>query len=206
MNATPDFYDDLEKSFFEARALTERGASQRKSPAHTPVVATLDAKGRPTQRIMILREADWIEYRLRFHTDSRSAKIGELDQCRDASVLFYDPDAKIQLRLSGTADVEVDTELADHGWSRSTLFARRCYLAESAPGEISSVPSSGLPPMFEGIQPSEAQVADGRGNFAILLFRFDQIEWLYLANSGHRRARWSRDPQSGLWTGNWLIP
>jgi pyridoxamine 5'-phosphate oxidase len=206
MNPIPSYYDDLDLSFAEARALTEQGASQRKSPAHCPVVATLDAQGRPSQRVMILREADWDKHRLRFHADSRSDKIAELAMHSDASVLFYDPEAKIQLRLSGQARIETESDLAEHGWNSSTLFARRCYLAKVGPGDVSAAPTSGLSPEMEGVQPSEAQVAEGRGNFAILLFDFDQVEWLYLANSGHRRARWNRDTHSGLWTGNWLVP
>lgn len=196
------FYDDLELSFAEARSVLEGGARDRRKSAHTPVVATLNSDGAPSQRVMILRHVDWNARTLRFHTDSRSIKVGEANHA-PASVLIYDADAKVQLRLIGSAWTEQASAMADAAWGESTLFARRCYMAETAPGVGVAAPTSGLPASIEGIQPTEADIAPVRKNFAILLFRFDNIEWLYLANSGHRRARWSwRDG----WQGSWLIP
>jgi pyridoxamine 5'-phosphate oxidase len=200
------FYDDLGLSLAEAARLIGRGARDRNSPAHCPVVATIDAEGAPSQRIMILRELDWDKCVLRFHTDSRSTKVDELSANNSASVLFYDPETKIQLRLQGSAAVETDSSAADEAWKSSTPFARRCYLAEHAPALEVELPTSGLPTAIEGKQPEEADLIPGRPNFAILLFSFDQIEWLYLANSGHRRARWRWDSLSGAWQGRWQIP
>jgi pyridoxamine 5'-phosphate oxidase len=97
----PDFYNDLDLSLARARTLLERGGKDRRSPMHSPVVATIDADGQPQQRIMILRQVDWSVRQLRFHTDSRTAKVEQLDVNGRVSVLAYDPSAKIQLRLSG---------------------------------------------------------------------------------------------------------
>jgi hypothetical protein len=63
-----------------------------------------------------------------------------------------------------------------------------------------------LPDWIEGKQPEEGQLADYRRNFAALMFQADSIEWLYLANAGHRRARWQWDEAQNLWLGNWLVP
>ena len=79
-------------------------------------------------------------------------------------------------------------------------------MAEAAPGKPVAHPSSGLPDWIEGRQPEEAQLADYRGNFATLLVEIDTIEWLYLANAGHRRARWQWDAAQNAWAGSWLIP
>lgn len=182
--------------------MLQAGASDRKSAAHTPVVATVTAEGAPSQRVMILREVDWDNRRLRFHTDVRSAKVGEADGAA-ASVLIYDPKAKIQLRIGGTCRVEQDGPIADAAWQSSTLFARRCYMAEESPGLVTDAPTSGLPPAIEGRQPSEADIAPARANFAVLIVTYDCIEWLYLANSGHRRARFTWEEG---WQGNWLVP
>jgi pyridoxamine 5'-phosphate oxidase len=200
------FYDDLDLSLAEAARLIAEGAGNRNSPAHCPVVATIDVAGAPTQRVMILREVDWQARLLRFHTDIRTEKARELAANGDTSVLFYDPAAKIQLRLQGSARTEVEGDLAERAWASSTNFARRCYLAEAAPGGEADAPTSGLPKVIEGRQPEESELAPARANFAVLLFTFAEIEWLYLANSGHRRARWRWDSVAGRWDGCWLVP
>jgi pyridoxamine 5'-phosphate oxidase len=201
-NAAP-FYNDLGLSLSEARAIIAAGASNRRQAAHTPVVATIDAAGRPLQRVMILREVDWERRTLRFHTDSRSPKVTEADGA-PVSVLFYDADAKVQLRVAGFGRILRDNAASQAAWEESTLFARRCYLATDAPGVVSSDPVSGLPDWVEGRQPTEEEIASARANFAILMVNFDRIEWLYLANSGHRRARWSWGGAD--WSGSWLVP
>lgn len=201
-----DFYNDLEASFAEAQRLIEPGATDRRSEAHCPSVATLDANGLPTQRVMILRHVDWAARKLRFHTDARSTKTQALSERNAASVLFYLPTAKIQLRLNGTMSITTTGNEIDQAWDNATLFARRAYMATTAPGSVVGKPVSGLPAFIEGRQPTDQDIAPARANFALLHFEFDTLEWLYLANSGHRRARWCWDADIASWVGCWLIP
>jgi pyridoxamine 5'-phosphate oxidase len=200
---TAAFYNDLSLSLFEAKRLIENGLTDRHSAAHAPVIASIDAHGAPSQRVMIIRAIDWDQRTLRFHTDARSAKIDEL-QNKPVSVLFYDAASKIQIRLTGTAVVETDGPRADAAWQAATLFARRCYMAENAPGTRSDYPTSGLPAWIEGKQPTESDIEAVCANFALVFVHFDSIEWLYLANKGHRRARWNWIDSH--WDGRWLIP
>jgi pyridoxamine 5'-phosphate oxidase len=200
------FYDDLDLSLAEARDLIEQGATDRRSAAHTPSIATLNRNGLPSQRVMILRHVDWSKRALRFHTDARSAKIEEVRARGEASVLFYLPDAKVQIRLQGVATTLTQGPLLDTAWDTSTPFARRCYMAEEAPGAHSDFPVSGLPDWVEGKQPTLAEVGPAKANFAVFLFEFNSIEWLYLANSGHRRARWGWADEAQSWQGSWLVP
>ncbi len=203
--ALPGYYDDLERSLAAAQSLICEGAKDRRCPAHHPVVATVSALGEPRQRVMILRSADWANNQLRFHTDIRAAKADDLNHNASASVLIYDEERKIQLRIAGTARV-TGNEAAEQPWQNSTLFARRCYLADPAPGLPSHQPTSGLAPDMEGRQPDEAEVAKARANFAILLFEIQQIEWLYLANAGHRRALFTCKKPADPWHMQWLVP
>ncbi len=183
--------------------LLVRGGADRRSPLHTPVVASVDADGLPQARVMVLRKADPATGALRFHTDARSPKVAELHG-RPVAVLGYHPGENIQLRLAGTASIETDTADADAIWQQSTLFARRCYLAQHAPGTPLAGPASGLPAEIEGQQPSAEQIAPARPNFALLQLSVTAIDWLHLANAGHRRARFQRGPQG--WTAEWLAP
>ncbi len=202
----PAFYDDLVLSFGKAWDIIEPGATKRTSPAHTPVVGTIDSAGRPQLRVMVLRSADRDSRLLRFHTDARSAKIAEIGGRCDASVLMYDPIEKLQLRLGGSLSIATEGGEIDAAWRESTAFARRCYLAEAAPGAQSDGPTSGLPEWIEGKQPVEADLVGARQNFAVLWFETHTLEWLYLANSGHRRARWQWDGAGQNWSGDWLVP
>lgn len=202
---TPDFYNDLTLSLAEAKYMIAGGAKDRRSPAHHPAVASVNSVGIPQQRVMILRDVDWPKRALRFHTDSRSSKVSQIAGSSGTSILIYDEPAKVQLRLTGTAHVETG-EIADLSWQSSTTFARRCYMAEAAPGSISGQPTSGLPKWIEGKQPDESQLIQARENFAALVVTINNIEWLYLANAGHRRATWDWHEAELEWLGRWLVP
>jgi len=143
---------------------------------------------------------------LRFHTDLRSIKAEQIRHNTSTSVLFYDMSAKLQIRMSGETLLVPIGNVADAAWSNSTPFARRCYMAEAAPGLPIAGPSSGLPEWIQGKKPDEAQLADCRQNFSTMLVEILSVEWLYLANPGHRRARWQWQDAQKSWQGNWLVP
>ncbi len=180
------------------------GAKDRRSALHTPVVASVDADGRPQQRVMVLRAADKDCRQLRFHTDARTSKVREISDSGRVSILGYDPGAKIQIRASGVGKVETNSEAAETAWQSASLSSRRCYLAPIGPGSQSPEPTSGLPPSLENRVPDLSETLPAREHFAILLVTLDRLEWLYLASDGHRRAAFSWDRHG--WTGQWLVP
>jgi hypothetical protein len=194
--------DSLPAILAHAWTLLVRGGADRKSPLHTPVVASVDGDGLPQARVMVLRKADPAAATLRFHTDARSPKVAQLDG-RPVSVLGYHAAEQMQLRIAGTARVATDGEQVDGIWAQSTLFARRCYLAQSAPGTPMPGPSSGLPAWIEGQQPTAEQIIPARANFATLWIDVTAIDWLHLANSGHRRALFRA---ADGWAGQWRAP
>lgn len=201
-----DLPDDLDAVLADVWQRLGRAARDRHAAMHTPVVATIASDGTPSQRVMVLRAFDRATATLRFHTDARAAKADQVGSGSPVSILAYDPGAKRQFRLSGTARMETDTPAADHAWAQATLFAKRCYLADPAPGTVSPTPVSGLPADIEGRKPEdEDEVASGRANFALLLAQIDTIEFLHLAHTGHRRAIFQQT-QEGSWKGDWLVP
>ncbi|WP_247710144.1 flavin-binding protein [Qipengyuania xiapuensis] len=167
-------------------------ARSRRSAMHTPVVVTPDADA----RIMVLREFDAASWTLRFHTDVRSPKASVIGSGADMAVLFYDAEAKLQIRCRGRGHIESDTPLAEKAWADSTAFARRCYLG-AGPGEERDEPSSGLPDWAEGAQPTEEDLVPARKNFGILLVRVETADWYCLSHKGHRRALIT--PSDGQW-------
>ena len=176
-----------------------RAARDRKSPMHTPVVATGDAD----VRTMVLRAFDPASWTLRFHTDTRAPKVAVIEADPRIGLLLYDKAQKIQLRLQGTGRIERTGPVADAAWAAGDNFARRCYLGEG-PGAASDHPISGLPSQFEGTEPDDAQLLPARPNFAVLLVELHRLDWFTLAHTGHRRAQFSRTGDD--WQGQWVSP
>lgn len=184
------------------RSLKERlsnAANDRNSPMHVPAVITSDVDA----RTMVLREFDSATWMLRFHTDARAPKVGLIETDPRMAVLFYDKPAKIQIRVRGTGRILRDGDIADHAWLESDNYARRCYLGEG-PGAVGDGPFSGLPSEFEGIEPNDEQLLPARANFAVLMIELIELDWFYLAHTGHVRAKFSRG-NSG-WEGQWVSP
>ncbi|MBD2842255.1 pyridoxamine 5'-phosphate oxidase family protein [Erythrobacter rubeus] len=175
-------------------------AKDRKCPMHTPAVVTSDIDA----RTMVLREFDAESRTLRFHTDTRAPKVATIEADPRMAVLFYDKPAKVQIRARGEGRILRSGPVADSAWERGDNFARRCYLGEG-PGTFSDEPISGLPPEFEGSEPSDEQLIPARENFAVLLVELHALDWSYLAHTGHVRAQFMRG-EDGEWDGRWVSP
>jgi 3-hydroxyisobutyrate dehydrogenase len=193
-------FDTLDDVLGDAANRMIRAASDRKSAMHAPAVVTSDIDA----RTMVLREFDRFAWTLRFHTDTRAPKVAAIEADPRMAVLFYDKGAKIQLRVRGTGTILRDDPLTDAAWANSDNFARRCYLGEG-PGAPGDAPVSGLPPEFEGVEPSDEQLFPARAHFAVLLVTLTEFDWLYLAHTGHVRAQFMRG-DNGAWAGRWVSP
>ncbi len=174
------------------------GVGRGADPFHTPVLATIGPDG-PSLRTVVLRDADDVARRLACHTDRRSPKIAHVGSDSRASWLFYDRQAKLQLRLMGRLSIHTRDTYADERWDAVTLRGRACYRAVAAPGEIvPTPPPAGAPPDSDGA------LAEARSRFAVLACRIDRFEWLFLSGNGHRRARFTWNGES--WDGDWVAP
>jgi hypothetical protein len=183
-----------------------RGANDRRHGFHTLTVANALPDGGVTQRVMVLREADTNARLLRFHTDMRAAKCDMIGNESPISLLAYDAKGKTQLRIKAYGRIEQNSECADAAWQKTAPFSRRCYLANPAPGTVSQSPISGLPSDLEGVEPTIERSEEGRKNFALLMTEIYEIEWLYLAHTGHRRAVFTYAAETESWSGKWLVP
>lgn len=179
----------------------DQAGTVRTLPMHAPTVVTSDVDA----RIMVLREFDSEAWTLRFHTDARAPKVAAIEADPRIGVLFYDKSAKVQIRARGTGRILRDGAVTEKAWATSDNFARRCYLGEG-PGAVSDVPTSGLPPEFEGPEPTDDQLVPARPNFAVLLVEITSVDWFYLAYTGHMRAQFERGDGGGDWQGRWVSP
>jgi hypothetical protein len=178
----------------QAFALLARGVADRRSPFHTPTLATRGPDGAPALRTVVLRAFDPATRRLRIHTDRRSAKAAGIAAEPRVALHGYDAGAQVQLRMGGVASLHLDDAVADEAWAGSRAMSRMIYATPHAPGD----------PVAEPL-PSPVDAEGGRNNFCAVLLRIDTLDVLLLAASGHRRVRFAWDDAGALSAG-WVAP
>ena len=153
-------------------------------------------------RIVVLRKSDKSNNVLQFHTDFRSPKVNILKKNNNASLVFYDKEEKIQLRVKVTCEINNNNPLAEEPWKKTQHISRRCYLTDSGPGTVSENPTSGMISKLEDFDYTMEQSEKGYKNFTVIKCKIKSIEWLYLAAKGHRRAIFDIENKKQ----KWLVP
>ena len=153
-------------------------------------------------RIVVLRKSDKINNIVQFHSDIRSDKIEKLKKNSNASMLFYDKEEKIQVRLKVECKVNHNNDVTKESWSKTQHIRRKCYLVHNGPGTESATPTSGLKPELDNFEFTMEQSELGYKNFTVIQCKIKSIEWLFLAAKGHRRARFNLESKKY----SWLIP
>ncbi len=153
-------------------------------------------------RIVVLRKSDQSNNLVQFHSDIRSDKIEILKKNPNASMLFYDKDEKIQVRLKVNCVINHKNEITKTSWDKTQHISRKCYLVDKGPGTVSDVPTSGLKPELDNFDYTKEQSEEGYKNFTVIQCNIKSIEWLYLAAKGHRRARFDLENSKD----SWLVP
>ena len=202
-NNKPNYYNDLDKVYLKIWNLLDLGLKNRDAPFHIPVFICGN-ENNFDGRIVVLRGVNDKEKKLWFHSDIRSNKIKILKKNPNATLLFYDKGEKIQLRISGKANINYHNQTTKVAWQKTAHMSRQCYLGEKAPGVVSSVPSSGLSEAIDNLKYSVEESEIGYKNFCVVEVFINSIEWLYLAAKGHRRAFFSFNKKQ--LEKKWLIP
>lgn len=192
--------DDVLKSSWR---LLHAGVRDYRNPFHQAVLTTIE-DNKPHARTVILREFSEKGRTLICHCDARSSKVLEIRDNPNVSWLFYDPKRWLQLRLSGTATVHADDDIAESQWAKVSLPHRINYCAETAPGSPTEKPCSGLPEFLRDKVRQLLDVPEARKNFAAIVCRFDEMDWLLLKLTGHIRAKfhWKDNRMDA----SWIIP
>lgn len=188
----------LEDTLVNAWRLIETGVSDRKAAYHLTSVATVLADGTPSLRTVVLRGADVVRRTVRFHTDRRTEKYGELAANPRIAMHFYDPSISTQIRLTGRASLHVDDQTAQEAWNASAPMSRLCYAAETAPGSRVAAP-----PAAQDI--GEVEPDAGYADFCAVVMTVERLEWLFLAAAGHQRARFEWNAE-GRVDAYWVAP
>ena len=190
----PIEYSKIEDTLISAEKILIRAVDDAKSLFHTPIVSSIK-NNQITSRVMVLREFDLKDRKMRFHTDFRASKIHHYEENSSATVIGYDPEIKIQIKLQGNMSIHYDDETTKLAWDNSTPRSKKCYSVKGGSSKEVSNP--------EDYDIKDFEVEEGYKNFAVLVFHFNSLEFLYLKSSGHRRAihKWNDEYDS-----KWLVP
>jgi hypothetical protein len=169
-----------------------------------PVLATHSAQG-SRQRTIVLRAVQRIRSSFLFHTDIRSAKVNEIRNNPQVSLLFYDHDKGVQLSVKGEARICTSDGTADLLWESGTPASLKMYSAPQTPGTKSPVPDSNLPEELKGRLPNRDEILSGRTNFCVIEVEARAVEWLRLSRDGNLRAEFLIS-NGTLSEAHWLTP
>ena len=190
----PDSYSTLGETLQVADNILSDAVDNSKTLFHTLVVSSFDGS-KISSRVMVLREFDINKRIMRFHTDYRAPKIKQFLNKSIATVVGYDPNIKVQIKLHGKINVHQNNDISQKAWEASTNRSRKCYSVRGGSSKLIENPNE--------YDIKEYDAEDGYKNFSVLIFSFDSLEFLYLKRSGHRRAihSWDHDLVS-----SWLVP
>ena len=117
-------------------------------------------------------------------------------------MLLYGKQEKIQRRLKTECKVHFNDDVAKESWYKTGHISRKCYLVTNGPETESDKPTSGLDNKFDNCDYTKEESEAGYKNFCVIRCKFKSIEWLYLADKGHRRALFDLENNKK----NWLVP
>ena len=194
---TNEIFEDIKRNL-------TRGVKDRKHTFHTPVFCNVDNENSIESRVVVLRQFDSPNMVLNFHTDFRSPKILGLQQNNNSLLVFYDHKLKIQLRIKTTSTINNQNKVTQEMWEQTKLFSRKCYLTKKAPSSSTNLPEDGIDESLGGREPTLEESERGYKNFTVVQNQIQQIDWLYLAASGHRRLKIILEKQIPSF--QWIIP
>ena len=157
----------------------ELAVKDAKHNYHLFALSTIDANS-PDLRTVVLRNVNKNKYSISFHTDIRSPKFKQITKNPNVSVLFYDVQARTQIRMVGTASICGDENILRSLWGKLSKESKECYMGEVAPSD----PLNGKT-IINKIK--EKSVDEGYNNFSRVTIRILKMEILLLHHLGHRR-------------------
>tara|TARA_Y100001970_G_scaffold201216_1_gene244829 strand:+ start:846 stop:1451 length:606 start_codon:yes stop_codon:yes gene_type:complete len=198
----PAYYENLKEIQNKYWSMLDDAVINRSSPFRIPVFICAN-QNEIDGRIVVLRKSDRNNNLLQFHTDFRSPKVDILKINKKASLVFYDKEEKIQLRVQVECEINNQNSISNESWKKTQHISRRCYLTDNAPGTISENPTSGMISKLEDFDYTMEQSEEGYKNFTVIQCQIKSVEWLYLAAKGHRRAKFEYKKNFKEF---WLVP
>ncbi|MBN2907694.1 MAG: pyridoxamine 5'-phosphate oxidase family protein [Rhodobacteraceae bacterium] len=183
-----DPFETLSGTLDEVWRRLSRGVVEKRAPARHPVMATVGAEGAEA-RIVVLRQAKRSKNRIEVHSDLRAAKVDELRANPQASLVVWEPRAKLQIRLRVRFEVLEGDAVVPY-WQAMPDPARTLYGGTPAPGTPIA-------------QPQDHVAGAKDGAYCVLRGTVVEVETLQLGLPRHRRAVFRA---ADGWQGAWRAP
>lgn len=195
---------DLETFHDAAWSALSEAAGTNEAALRVLGLSTVGRDGAPQSRSVILRSVDFAQRACLFHTDIRSEKWQELSDFNRVCVLGYDPRARLQIRLTGTARLSAPgTALQDAQWHGLSQWTRTTYCG----GPPGIADDTGQAAVFEPDQtPSDAQTRVGHGRFGVVTVTAMGVDIFVHARGNLRRAIFDYGEDGAVLTGHWALP
>lgn len=155
--------------------------------------ATVSPDGLPEVRTVVLRDTDRESGLLEVYTDLQSDKIASLRATPHASMMLWDADLRLQIRVRCDVTILTGENVMDR-WRAIPDHSKLSYGITPPPGQV--------------IDDSKAYTKSPDPDvFAVLSCRVTAIDAVHLGRP-HRRASFVHDAGSsdGDWVANWLAP
>ena len=163
----PAYYEDFSEIEKKIWSLLDDAITNRNSSFRIPVFICGN-KDNFDGRIVVLRKSDQSNKILQFHSDIRSNKVKKLKDSNNASMLFYDKEEKIQIRIKVECTVNHQNDITKQSWLKTGHMSRKCYLVDNGPGTESPTPTSGLKPELDNFEFTMEQSEEGYKNFTVI--------------------------------------
>jgi pyridoxamine 5'-phosphate oxidase len=158
-------------------------------PWRWPVLSTVSPDGQPHARIVVLRAFQ--EETALIYTDARTQKVIDLRGNPSGSLLFFDPETRLQIRAGATATIHLQDDVCETHWAALNDRQRTEYQAIAAPADPHSPEGDANDPAL------------GKTHFAVLALAINRLDVLQLTRTSHIRQKFSKD--ASQWTGGRVI-
>lgn len=173
-------------------------AVSARSPFTLMQLASVAENAQPKLRTIVLRDFSLTPASLLFTTDVRSAKVREMRDNPQVSLLGWDAQNSFQLRLEGEAVCVDERELRCTVWQKLRPAAQQLFYSPDSPGDILDDPDT------RRSGHASASFAEPPQNFALIRVMIERVESLDVDSEPHQRCEFLLQQQG--WRGRWLAP
>lgn len=149
----------------------------------------------PYSRMVVMRsfDSDWT---IRFYTDFRSDKIGQLQQNPEASLLFWSSSERLQLRFGVHCKIHHQNKISEKAWDSIRGDSTKDYTSKISPGTVIDHPG-------EAYDWPDEPFSE---NFTVVDCIPYRLKVLQLDGYRHRSLQYLRETVNDTWQGSWIAP
>ncbi|MGB5553511.1 MAG: pyridoxamine 5'-phosphate oxidase family protein [Flavobacteriaceae bacterium] len=176
--------------FNEVKAALKAGTEVNDHPFRCFTLATMGVDQYARLRTVVLRSVS-PALQLRFYTDKRSKKVLHIKESNKVSLLFYDPEESVQIRIEGRASIVSDHNEIEALWATVQVHSKKEYTKVSAPGSAIA-------------HPDAIDYLGAENHFCMVDIEPFKIEYLKLQLPNHLKLRFWREDNT--WNSEYLVP